>query len=237
MTILPSAPVDAESPAGSPGPAAERALRVVLADDHPILRAGLRLLIDAQPDMCVVAEASDGGSAVQRCLEHRPDVVVLDVAMPVVSGASAAERLRAECPETAVLALSAHDDGAHVQAMLAAGARGYVAKSSPPNDLVRAVRMVASGEVYLDGAVASSVVDQAVRGRGAGGPTPALSGREAAALERIALGHTMKEIAAELNVAVRTVETYRARAMEKLGLHTRADVIRYAVERGWLGRR
>ena len=235
MSILSSVPAASGSPAelrrSTPRP-----LRVVLADDHPILRAGLRLLIDAQPDMGVVAEASDGGTAVERCREQRPEVVVLDVAMPVVSGASAAAQIRAECPETVVLALSAHDDSAHVQAMLAAGARGYVAKSSPPHDLVRAVRTVASGEVYLDTAVASTVVDQVVRGRGTA-PVPVLSNRESAALERIALGHTMKEIAAELDVAVRTVETYRARAMEKLGLHSRADVIRYAVEQGWLGRR
>lgn len=208
-------------------------LRVVLADDHPILRSGLRALIDAQTDMEVVGEAADGAEALQCVLTERPDVAVVDVSMPRVSGAAVAERVAADFPGTIVLALSAYDDGSHVQRMLAAGARGYVAKRSPPEDLLRAIRAVAGGEVYLDPAVASAIVPGPVRGRPRAGAV--LSERETEVLTRIAQGHAMKEIAAHLDVAVRTVETYRARAMEKLGLENRADVVRYAVERGWLG--
>lgn len=209
-------------------------LRIVVVDDHPIFRSGLRTLIDAQPDMTVVAEAADGEVAVHKVAELTPDVVVLDVAMPMVSGPTAAERMIDAHPTVGILGLSAHEDAGHVRRLLAAGARGYVVKRAAPDDIVRAIRRVAAGEVYLDPAIASAVLAGVVPGRGAGATSPELSKREAEVLKQIACGHPIKEIAARLDVAVRTVETYRARAMEKLHLESRADLIRYAVERGWL---
>ncbi|RYE92222.1 MAG: response regulator transcription factor [Myxococcales bacterium] len=211
-------------------------LRVFLADDHPIVRDGLRGLIEAQPDMQVVGEACDGASAVAGVIAFRPDVAVLDMSMPQLSGAQAAEQLRREGATAKVLALSAHEDRGYVQQMLAAGAAGYVVKRTAADELVRAIRVVASGQVYLDPIIASALV--ADLSRPPGSPEPAaeseLSEREDAVLRRIASGLPVKQIAADLAVGARTVETYRARAMEKLGLRNRADIVRYAVRQGWL---
>ncbi|QDV39590.1 response regulator transcription factor [Tautonia plasticadhaerens] len=210
-------------------------LRVFLADDHPVVRGGLRALIDAQPDMEVVGEAADGEAAVLGVLDTGPDVAVLDVSMPEVSGAEATARIRRDRPAVRVLALSAHEDIGYVRQVLAAGASGYVVKRAAAEDLVRAIRRVAAGETYLDPAIAGALVVGLVRAP-AGGPAAGaeLSEREAEVLRRVALGHPLKQVAADLDVGVRTVETYKARAMEKLGLRTRADVVRYAAMRGWL---
>jgi DNA-binding NarL/FixJ family response regulator len=209
-------------------------LKVFLADDHPIVRAGLRGLIDAQPDMAVVGEAYDGTAAVRGVVAERPDVVVMDVSMPGVGGAEATERIRAECPTVKVVALTAHEDRGYLKRLLQAGASGYVLKRSAADDLVRALRAVAAGETYLDPAVAGHLVP----GLRAGGSAPAaeaeLSDRESEVLREIARGHAVKQIAARMDVGVRTVETYKSRAMEKLGLKSRADVVRYAVGQGWL---
>ncbi|RYE94972.1 MAG: response regulator transcription factor [Myxococcales bacterium] len=212
-------------------------LRVFLADDHPILRNGLRSLLEAQPDMQVVGEASDGASAVEGVRQLQPHVAVIDVSMPRLSGTQATEQLRRESPGVKVLALSAHEDKGYVQQMLAAGAAGYVVKRTAAEELVRAVRLVASGEPYLDPIIASSLVADLSQPPGAAGPAVAveLSERESAVLRLIARGLPVKQIASELAVGARTVETYRARAMEKLAFKTRADIVRYAVRQGWLG--
>lgn len=212
-------------------------LRVFLADDHPILRNGLRSLLEAQPDMEVVGEASDGSSAIDAVRELQPDVAVIDVSMPRLSGTQATEQLRRESPAVKVLALSAHEDRGYVQQMLAAGAAGYVVKRAAADELVRAVRLVASGEAYLDPIIASSLVADLSQPPGAASPAVGveLSERESAVLRLIAHGLPVKQIAAELAVGARTVETYRARAMEKLNFKTRADIVRYAVRQGWLG--
>jgi len=207
-------------------------LRVYLADDHPVVRNGLRALLDAEPDLEVVGEAYDGEGAVRGAREHRPDVVVMDVSMPGVGGAAATERIRADCPAVRVVALTAHEDRGYLRRLLDAGAAGYVLKRSAAEDLVRAVRCVAAGEVYLDPDVAGQVA--AAVGRPGGGAAARLSDQEEKVLRRIALGHLVKQIAADLEVTVRTIETYKARGMEKLGLRTRADVVRYAVQHGWL---
>jgi DNA-binding NarL/FixJ family response regulator len=210
-------------------------LRIFLADDHPVVRNGLRSHIEVQPDMEVVGEAADGVAAVQGVLDSRPDVAVIDVSLPVASGAEAAARIRRECPAVRVLALSAHEEKGYVQQMLAVGAAGYVVKRAAADDLVRAIRVVAAGETYLDPAVAGPLLAGLARPPTGGSPAgEELSDREAEVLRWIARGHPMKHIAASLDLGVRTVETYRARAMEKLGLKTRADVVRYAVQRGWL---
>lgn len=207
-------------------------LRVFLADDHPVVRAGLKGLIDAQPDMEVVGEAFDGAAAVRAVADLRPDVVVMDVSMPGMGGAEATQRIRAESPAVKVVGLTAHEDRGYLQLLLKAGANGYVLKRAAADDLVRAIRVVAAGETYIDPAVAAQLVPTATHP-----PPPAavnLSDREEEVLRLIAQGHPVKQIAAKLDVGMRTVETYKARGMEKLGLKTRADIVRHAARQGWL---
>ncbi len=212
-------------------------LRVVLADDHAVVREGLKSLIDAEPGMAVVGEAADGLTACERVLELRPDVVVMDVSMPGVGGAQAAERIKRECPGVKVLALTVHEDKGYLRQLLTAGAAGYVLKRAAPAELIRAIRTVAAGGVYLDPSLAGKVVRGFVR------PTPGevtaagggeLSDREVEVVRLTAAGHSNKEVASRLDLSVKTVETYKARALEKLGLGTRADLVRYALQRGWL---
>lgn len=211
-------------------------MRLFLADDHPVVRSGLRALMESEPDMTIVGEAADGFATVEGALQLRPDVVIMDVSMPKLGGAEATERIRKECPETKVLALTAHEERSYVQLLLAAGASGYVLKRSAAEDLVRAVHAVAAGGVYLDPAMAAQVVSNGRRPGAASNvlARAELSEREAEVMRLIARGHAMKEIATMLELSTRTLETYKARAMEKLDLKSRADIVRYALERGWL---
>ncbi len=207
-------------------------VRVFLADDHPIFRRGLRGLVDAQPDMEVVGEADDGQAAIAGVIATHPDIAVLDVSMPGMSGAQAAEQLRLQQPGVKVLALSAHEDRGYVDQMLAVGACGYVVKRAAGDELVRAIRSVAAGQMFVDPVIMNPptiVIPRSSPGRGG-----ELSERETEVLTRIARGHAMKTIAAALQVGLRTVETYKARGMDKLDIHTRAELVRYAIERGWL---
>jgi DNA-binding NarL/FixJ family response regulator len=211
-------------------------LRIFLADDHAVVREGLKALINAEPGMVVVGEAADGLSACEQIAALRPDVAVMDLSMPVLTGSQATERLRAECPQVRVLALTVHEHRVYIRQLLAAGAAGYVLKRGAPEELIRAIRVVAAGGVYLDAAMAGQVVGGFVR-RSAGEAGPKgveLSDREAEVAQLTAAGQTTKAIAAGLDVSAKTVETYRARAMQKLGLQTRADLVRYAVQQGWL---
>lgn len=208
-------------------------LRIVLADDHEVVRTGLRALIESSPGMRVVGEARDGAEAVARARELNPDVVVIDVTMPVLDGVGATERIARECPEVRVLVLTMHEDRAHLTRLLQAGAAGYVLKRAAVDELVRAIRIVAEGGTYVDPVLAGSVL------RGARGPGPrstpeTLSEREEAVLRRIAWGESNKEIARQLGISVKTVETYKARVSEKLGLRSRTDMVRYALQQGWL---
>jgi DNA-binding NarL/FixJ family response regulator len=214
-------------------PRAMQKVRILIVDDHPILRGGLRALIDAEHDMTVIGEAADGLAAIAAVGSLEPDVVVMDVAMPTLGGAEATERLKATCPHVKVIALTAHEERGYVQVLLAAGASGYVAKRAAASDLVRAIRAVANGGVYLDPAVAShALAERQPRSwRPEGAP---LSNRESEVLRLVAEGHGVKDMAAKLEISTRTLETYRARAMEKLGLRTRPEIIRYALQRGWL---
>ena len=211
-------------------------LRVFLVDDHPIVRSGLKALVDAQADMLVVGETGDGLTAIQAVTELKPDVVVMDVSLPGIGGAEVTEQVRRASPTLKVLALTAYEDRGYVQLLLKAGASGYVLKRAAADDLVRAIRAVAAGGIYLDPSVAGHVVSGLAR-RGeprrpvAGGE---LSERESEVLRLIAQGHAIKEIAATLDVSARTVETYKERAMEKLELKSRAEIVRYALRRGWL---
>jgi DNA-binding NarL/FixJ family response regulator len=211
----------------NPQESAPGTIRVFLVDDHPIVRSGLRALVDAEPDMKVIGEAADGLTALEAVAAAQPDVVVMDLSLPKLGGAEATERLKAENPAIRVLALTAHEERGYVQLLLKAGASGYVLKRTAADDLVRAIRAIAGGGIYLDPAVAGHLVAP-VAGSGQ------LSERESEVLRLIAEGHAMKEIASQLEISTRTLETYRARAMEKLALKTRADVVRYALQRGWL---
>ena len=211
-------------------------LRVFLVDDHAVVREGLKALITAHPGMAVVGEAADGKAACEQVPRLRPDVVVMDVSMPGLTGSQATERLRQECPLVRVLALTVHEDKGYIRQLLAAGAAGYVLKRSAPEELIHAIRVVAGGGVYLDPSMAGKVVGGFVRRPPAeAGPRDGeLSDRETEVARLTAAGHSNKEIAGRLNLSVKTVETYRARALEKLGLRGRADLVRYAVQQGWL---
>jgi DNA-binding NarL/FixJ family response regulator len=209
-------------------------IRLVLADDHPVMRGGLRALLEAQTDMTVVGEAEDGIAAVKATEDLRPDIVVMDVSMPNLGGAEATVRIKELCPSVHVLALTAHDDRGYVQLLLRAGASGYVLKRTAADDLVRAVRAVATGGLYVDPGVAAHVVRSHDRTAAAQRMAVDLSEREAEVVRLVAQGYAMKEMAARLALSARTLETYKARAMEKLGLRNRADIVRYALQRGWL---
>lgn len=211
-------------------------LRIVLADDHPVLREGLKVLLNSQRDMRVVGEASDGKQAWQLTKELRPDVLVIDIAMPVMSGVEAADMVRRDCPDVRVLGLTAHEEGVYLRRLLRAGAAGYVLKRAAGAELVRAVRAVAAGGKYIDPAIAGQLIQGYLAGRNSddAAATDNLSERERDVLMRIAKGFSNKEIASVLDLSIKTVETYKARMAEKLGLRSRADMVRYAARRGWL---
>jgi DNA-binding NarL/FixJ family response regulator len=211
-------------------------LRVYLADDHAVVRSGLKALINAQPDMEVSGEAGDGRTACDQVQELQPDVVVMDVSMPKLNGAQATVQLKQACPKVKVLALTVHEDKGYLRLLLEAGASGYVLKRAAAEDLIHAIRTVAAGGLYLDPALAGQVVGSFVRSP-AGERAPEggdLSDREAEVVRLIAAGYSNKEIASRISLSVKTVETYKARSMEKLGLESRADLVRYALQRGWL---
>ncbi len=208
-------------------------MKVFIADDHALVREGIKLLISAQPDMEVIGEAGDGQSAAREVRRLQPDVVLMDVSMPLLGGAEATEQIMVSCPQTRVLALSAHQDEAHIRQLLNSGARGYVLKKAIAEELTGAIRTVARGGVYLDAAIAGGIV------QGYLNPTQssegeALSGREQEVLVHIAWGHTNREIADKLHLSVKTIEGYKTRLMEKLGLRSRSDIVRYALRHGWL---
>ena len=210
-------------------------LRILLAEDHEVVRAGLRSLVDATPGMRVVGEARTGVEAVTQACALRPDVVVMDVAMPVLDGAAATEQLARECPGVRVLALTAHEDRAHVTRLLQAGAAGYLVKRAAVDELVRAIRSVAAGGTYVDPELGAALLRRRPDTRPE--PTPSgdpLSAREEEVLRRIAWGQSNKAIAAALGISTRTVETYKARITDKLGLRSRTDMVRFALRQGWL---
>jgi two-component system, NarL family, response regulator NreC len=204
-------------------------IRLLLADDHAILRAGLRMLLDAQPDMVVVGEAADGEEAVQRALATRPDVAVVDLSMPGLSGVETLQRLHRELPVTRLLVLTMHDDPGYARVALAAGAAGHVIKDSESSELLAAIRAVHRGRSFMHvGAEVHAIAPEAEPAA----HTPALSPRERQVLELLALGYTNREVAHRLALSVKTVETHRSRLSEKLGLHSRADIVRLARDLG-----
>jgi DNA-binding NarL/FixJ family response regulator len=212
-------------------------IRIVLADDHPIVLDGLRNLIRAEPDLELVGEAASGLSALKIIREQRPDVAVLDISMPELNGILLSRRLAGEMPGLRLLVLTLHEDRAYLNQALEAGVRGYVLKRSAVENLVQAIRAVMVGGLYIDPAIVGRVFEsKQVNKRLAArkGVAPALTDREADVLKMAALGFTNKEIASRLDVGVKSIETYKARGLEKLGLKTRAELVRYASGQGWL---
>jgi DNA-binding NarL/FixJ family response regulator len=213
-----------------------RPLRIVLADDHATVRQGLRLLIDGQPDMTVVAEAGDGESAIAAVEHFRPDVVVMDISMPGINGLNATRTLKARRPESRVVALTRYSDDAYLQELLRAGVAGYVLKQSPSIELLQAIRAAAAGGQYLDSTVTGRVTNGflARDGRKIRQAQPSITDREAEVLRHIARGYSNKEIAAQLGLSVKTVEVHKANGMRKLGFRGRIDIVRFAILQGWM---
>ena len=210
--------------------------RVFLIDDHGVVRQGLRLLIDSQPDMEVVGEAENGEIAVSEAGRLMPDMVIMDVSMPVLNGLKATRRLRNQFPAIMILALTRHSDDGYLQQLLGAGANGYVLKQSAPKELINAIRAVGSGQAYLDPALTQRVMggyvvrSTSMRGEG----KKELSNREIEILKLISFGHSNKEIANRLALSVKTVEAHKANAMRKLGITGRIDIVKYAILQNWL---
>ena len=206
-------------------------IRVLIADDHGIVRSGLRMLIERQPDMEVVAEAEDGVEAIAQAQRTQPDVAVLDVSMPRRTGIQGAHEIRGYCPDTRVLLLSMHDDDRYFLEGLQAGAAGYVLKRSADADLIDAVRTVASGRTFLSGQAQKSLM----REWREGGRTDAddgLTPRELEIVKLIAEAYTNRQIAETLNVSEKTVESHRGNVLSKLGMRDRVELVRYAIRRG-----
>lgn len=213
-------------------------IKVMIADDHAILRAGLTMLVNAQADMEVVSEASDGEKAVETARETRPDVALLDLTMPRVGGMKALEKMARDCRKTRVLVLTMHDDPAYLRSALAAGASGYLLKRAVDTELIAAIRAVHRGGIFVDprltGILVQDVLEKGKTRDGSRRPVNILSHRELQVLALVARGYTSAEIAKQIFVGVKTIETYRSRFTEKLGLRTRSDVIRFAVQMGLL---
>lgn len=212
-------------------------LRIVLADDHPIVLAGIAALLRTSPDLTVAGEAQGGQAALAMLLELRPDIAVIDVSMPDMSGLDLARRAAAECPDVKLLVLTVHEDDSYVQPLLQAGARGYLLKRSAAEDLLRAIHAIAGGGVFIDPAIAGRVLAASRSGK----PSTAdrdraetLSPREVEVMRLVAQGFSNKEIAARLDLSVKTAETYKARGADKLQLRTRAEITRYGLSQGWL---
>ena len=212
-----------------------RRIRIMLADDHTVVRQGLRKLLEERSDWEVIAEAGDGREAVRLAEQHKPDVAILDVAMPLLNGIEATRQIARRVPGTRVLVLSMHADEAYVTQILQAGATGYLLKESADVDLMQAVSAVSMGKSFFSPAIARVMLDDYVRQLADKGITDryeSLSEREREIFQLIAEARTNKEIAALLNVSPSTVETHRARIMEKLDLHSAAEIVLYAVRRG-----
>jgi DNA-binding NarL/FixJ family response regulator len=211
--------------------------RIVLADDHPLIVAGLKSLLQDEPTIEIIGHASDGQSALRAAVELKPDVMVLDLSMPGINGARVAQVLRAQCPNCRILILSVHEDRVYLRWLLELGVSGYVLKRSAPEQLITAIRAVTTGAVYLDPEIAGVVVGRELNPKSVRkiGRAAELSSRESEVLQLAAAGYSNKEISSRLQIGVKTIETYKTRAMEKLGLDTRAQLVRYAIVQGWFG--
>lgn len=211
-----------------------RPLNILLVDDHAVVRDGLRMLIDAQTDMTVIGEACDGEHVLRLAKELQPDLVIMDISMPGVNGVQATERLQAAYPHIKIIVLSSYSDEAHIRQALASGAASYVLKRTIAEELIRAIRTVATGGVYIDPAIAGMVANGYAKALPENKGAESLTKREHEVLLDVAYGYTNKEIADRLFMSVKTVEGHKARIREKLNLATRAEIVRYALHQGWL---
>ncbi|MDE3089619.1 MAG: response regulator transcription factor [Chloroflexota bacterium] len=210
-------------------------IRVLICDDHTILREGIRLLLNAQPDIEVVAEAVDGREAVDKARALKPDVILMDIAMPLLNGLEATKQIRREQPNARVLVLTMYESDEYVAQMLEAGAAGYVLKKVAGSELVYAIRAVSQGEAFLYPSITKRLVEDYLRRVESGQERDTFNGltdREREVLQLVAEGHTNKAIADLLNLSVRTVQNHRAHIMEKLGMHDRGELIKYAIQKG-----
>ncbi|HTV63189.1 MAG TPA: response regulator transcription factor [Verrucomicrobiae bacterium] len=208
-------------------------IQVLLADDHNVVRQGLRALLDAQPDIAVIAEADDGRHAVQLAREKLPDVVVMDIAMPNLNGLEAAGQIAREVPNARLLVLSSYDDDEYVTQVIRAGARGYLLKQTAATDLIKAVREVFRGKQFFSPAISRRLVFDGRQNVSENGKKPGhLTSREREVLQLIAEGKANKQIAGELNISIKTVEKHRQQVMNKLGIHDIAGLTRYAISKG-----
>ena len=210
-------------------------VRVLVVDDHSVVRAGVRMLVDAQPDMEVVGEAAEGEEAVAKVGELMPDVVLMDIHMPGVNGLQATRQIKKRFPQVCVLALTMYDNEEYFFEMLSAGGSGYVLKNAAPSELVSAIRAVHKGGSYLYPTVARALVDDYLGRVAAGGERTTynvLTNREKGVLKLIAQGHTNRDMAEILHLSIKTVETHRANIMQKLGLHSRTELVKYALRKG-----
>lgn len=205
--------------------------RVFLVDDHPVVLAGVKAMVEAQRDLKVVGVAGEAESAILGIGETEPHIAVVDVSLPGTNGVLLIERLRQRYPELAALALTVHEESAYVHQLLQAGARGFILKRSAAEELIHAIRSVLAGGIYIDPVMAAKILSTP--------KTPiasaeSLSDREVSVIKLVAKGYSNKEVSAQLSLSVKTIETYRARAAEKLGLRTRAALVRYATLEGWM---
>ena len=210
--------------------------RIALADDHPILLAGLSMLINAEDDLEIVGEATSGPDALDLIRLTRPDIAILDISLPQMNGILLARQLAEDCPPMGVIVLTQHEDRSYLSQALDAGARGYVLKKSASQCLVNAIRGVLVGGLYVDPAMAAQMFlpqGKPAPSKKASAPS-ALTGRENEVLKRVATGLTTKQIASQLDLSPSSVETYKTRACEKLGIKSRAEIVRYAATEGWL---
>jgi len=215
----------------------EERTRVLLAEDHNTVREGIKMLVNAQPDMEVVGEAADGAAAIVKARELMPDLLVMDISMPELNGLKATEKLRREFPDLKILTLTRHTDDGYLQQLIKAGVNGYVLKQSAPTELINAIRTVTAGRSYVDSELTQKVLggyagrmSGPLRGESSG----QISDRESEVLRLIAWGYSNKEIAGRLDLSVKTVEAHKSNGMRKLNMRSRIDIVRYAILQGWL---
>ena len=208
-------------------------INVVLAEDHSTVREGLKILVNQEPDMTVVGEAGDGAAAISAVRANKPDVVVMDIAMPEMNGLKATRKLKAEFPNIKVLTLTRHNDDSFLGQLLTAGVDGYILKQSAPSDLIDAIRAVSAGGSYIDRTLTGRVL-RGFAGDAASELDGDVSTREMEVLRLVAWGYTIKEIASQLGLSVKTIEAAKSSAMKKLDMKNRIDIVQYAIAHGWL---
>ena len=205
-------------------------IKVLLADDHSIVRAGLRRIVEESGDMEVIAEAADGREAIQQAHKQLPDVAVIDISMPVLDGLEVISQLRNYYPKLPILILTMHEEGQYVVRAIEAGAMGYITKQSAPEQLVMAIRKVHSGSRFVTDEAAEALALRVAKGAHGQSPLDSLSMRELQVLRRLAMGHTNREIASAYSISIKTVDTYRSRLLKKLNLRNNAELSRFAIQ-------